>query len=360
MPSIVGVVGGKGSAKTGGEEYDARLLKVARQAGFHVSYITWQDSWLDQIMGLPILWRLRFFTRTIQLTWQLWRSSGDVLVDIWFAPYVQYWAKHTSRHIILMVHHLRGELEKNDNIQTAETILIQAASSILTVSESSKRQVLAQREGDVPISIIPPGFMRPVIQDKKNEPTKDKVQLLFVGHITQAKGVLDVLNAAALLTEKHWFLHIVGGATAEPETWNKAKELIENNDLSAQVVMHGRVEDENLQALYQQADVFVLPSHWEGYGIVFLEAMSFGLPVISTTAGAIPEVVKHDKSGLLVKAGDVLGLSQALEEAINQPEKRKEWSKNAKIRADKALDWQAIEQRFFAWWQKREKDDCQD
>jgi len=356
MVSIVAVVGEKGSGRTGGEQYNARLLQVARQAGFHVSYVTWQGSWLDKLMGLPLLWRMRFFTRSIQLTWKLWRSSGDVLIDIWLAPYVQYWAKQTSRNIIVIVHHLRGALEQNSRIQLAEKMLIQAASSVLTVSESSKRQVLEQREGNISVSIIPPGFARPTLQYEKLEPIKDKVQLLFVGHITRAKGILDVLEAIALLTDKHWFLNVVGSGEAEPETWNKAKEMIEDNELSMQVTMHGRVEDDVLQVLYQQADVFVLPSYWEGYGIVFLEAMSFGLPVISTMAGAISEVVEHESCGLLVEVGDVQALSQALEEVISKPEKRKIWSRNAKVKADKALDWQSIEQCFLAWWQQREVD----
>jgi len=356
MSSIAAVVGDIGSGRTGGEQYDARLLKAATQSGFNVSYITWQGSWLDKLMGLPLLWRLRFLTRTTQLTWQLWRSSGDVWIDVWLAPYVQLWAKHTSQNIILMVHHLRGELENNRSLQAAERVLIQAASRILTVSESSKQQVLAYCEGDVSISIISPGFVRPQVQYLARKQEQDTVQLLFVGHITQAKGILDVLEAVTRLPEKKWFLHVVGGAAAEPDTWDKAKKWIKDNSLSAHVMMYGRVEDEALQALYQQADVFVLPSYWEGYGIVFLEAMSLALPIISTTAGAIPEVVCHEGNGLLVEAGDVQALSQALNAMITQPKQRKIWADESLALANQAVDWAEVEQRFLAWWEKGKHD----
>ncbi|MDQ7059455.1 MAG: hypothetical protein Q9N62_14075 [Ghiorsea sp.] len=83
--------------------------------------------------------------RACVLTWQLWRTSGDVLIDIWAAPYLTFWAKRSQRHIIVMVHHLRGELEQNPRVQHAEQVLIQAASQILTVSQSSKRQIQALR-----------------------------------------------------------------------------------------------------------------------------------------------------------------------------------------------------------------------
>jgi len=357
MQTLVAVVGETGLGRTGGEQYDARLLAAAKQAGFGVSYITWQGSTLDKLMGLPLLWRLRFITRTLSLTWQLYRSSGDVFIDVWLAPYVSFWAKRTSRKIILMVHHLRGELEKNRKLQVAETVLIQHASRLLTVSQSSKQHVLEYRDGDVPISVIPPGFVRPdAAVDTVSKSQQKQVHFLFVGHITKAKGVLDALEAVALLHDNNWFLHVVGGASAEPETWGKVASLIKKHGLGEHVQLYGRVDDNSLLALYKQADVFVLPSYWEGYGIVFLEAMSFGLPVVSTTAGAIPEVVKHNKAGLLVEPGDVRAMAQALQKFVDEPETRFEFAQYAMQSVKAVADWDETEQTFVSWWQKRADD----
>ena len=355
MPSIVAVTGSITTGKTGGEQYNARLLQAAKQAGFDMSYLTFEDSWLDKLMGLPLLWRFRTLTRSIQLTYKLWCSSGDIWLDVWFAPYAKFWAKHTSRRMILMVHHLRGELEQNKYVQTAEAALIDSASHLLTVSQSSKRQITQYLKHHTPIDIIPPGFERPHTSPAQQK-TNDVVQLLFVGHITQAKGVLDALNAVAALAEDDFFLHVVGGASAEPETWEQAQALIKKHGLSDKVKMYGRVEDEQLQALYELADVFVLPSYWEGYGIVFLEAMSFGLPVVSTTAGAIPEVVTHEKNGLLVRAGDVQALSQALHRLIVQPDTRAKFAEHAAQAVRQAADWKQTEQKFIRWWQERAQD----
>jgi len=357
MPTLVAVVGETGLGRTGGEQYDARLLAMAKQAGCDVSYITWQGRCLDRFMGLPLLWRLRFITRTLSLTWQLCRSSGDVFIDVWLAPYVSFWAKRTSRRIILMVHHLRGELEKDASVQLAERVLIQAASEILTVSQSSCSQIKALAALDTTVSIIPPGFIRPQIQATAKK-QGDKVHLLFVGHLTEAKGVLDLLQAVALLPqEPGWFLHVVGGGS-DIATRAKATALICDHGLSAQVRMHGRVTGEQLHDLYRQADIFVLPSYWEGYGIVFLEAMSFGLPVVSTDAGAIPEVVLHGQSGLLVEAGNIQDLSAAMSSLIDSPDMRKDMGEHASQAAKQAADWEAIELRFLSWWKLRVNNVC--
>lgn len=354
MPSLIAVVGDVQDGRTGGEQYDARLIQAAEVAGLQVQQLTWSDAISDVLLRLPVLWRLAHAWRSLRLTFQLWRTSGDVLIDVWAAPYLQFWAKHTSRHILLMVHHLRGELEQGERLKMAEKTLIQAASRILTVSQSSKTQIQAyldaQSSHNTPISIIPPGFTPPSIIEN-DKASLDDVSLLFVGHITRAKGVLDLVQAVASLDIKEtWQLNIVGGASAEPKTKLQLQAMIKKHGLQDKLKLHGRVSNADLARLYADADVFVLPSYWEGYGIVFLEAMYVGLPVVSTTAGAIPEVVKHEETGLLVKAGDVDALQAALAMLITSPEKRKAYAKQAQVFAKQAPDWQAVEQNFQAWW----------
>ncbi|WP_051938255.1 glycosyltransferase family 4 protein [Ghiorsea bivora] len=354
MPSLVAIVGDIQDGRTGGEQYDARLIEAAKAAGLDVQQLTWSDVISDALLRLPVLWRLAHMWRSVRLSFQLWRTSGDVLIDVWAAPYLQFWAKHTSRHILLMVHHLRGELEQDERLKTAEKTLIQAANRILTVSQSSKTQIQAylstESNKDIPISIIPPGFTPPNSTVKHKASVSD-VSLLFVGHITRAKGVLDLLQAVVSLHVKEiWQLHIVGSTSAEPETNQQLQTMIKKHGLQDKVKLHGRVSNADLAHLYADADIFVLPSYWEGYGIVFLEAMYVGLPVVATTAGAIPEVVQHEETGLLVNAGDVDALQAALATLIRSPEQRRSYAQQAQVFAKQALDWQAVEQKFQAWW----------
>ncbi|MDQ7058487.1 MAG: glycosyltransferase family 4 protein [Ghiorsea sp.] len=354
MSSLVAVVGDIQDGRTGGEQYDARLIQAAKAAGLQVQQLSWSDAISDTLLRVPVLWRLAHVWRSLSLTFKLWRTSGDVLIDVWAAPYLQFWAKHTSRHILLMVHHLRGELEQDERLKIAEKTLIQAANRILTVSQSSKTQIQtylsAESNHEVPISIIPPGFTPPSIIEK-DKASLDDVSLLFVGHITRAKGVLDLVQAVARLDVKEtWQLNIVGGASSEPETKQQLQTMIKENVLQDKVKLHGRVSNADLAHLYADADIFVLPSYWEGYGIVFLEAMYVGLPVVATTAGAIPEVVQHEETGLLVKAGDEDALQAALTTLITSPEQRKSYAQQAQVFAKQAPDWQVVEQKFRTWW----------
>src|SRR5205823_113317 len=83
-------------------------------------------------------------------------------------------------------------------------------------------------------------------------------------------------------------------------------------DLTGRVVVHGPLPLEQVAALYQAADAFVLPSVKEPYGTVYGEAMAYGLPVVGWRAGNLPYLADHEREGLLVAPGDLIGLSGAL------------------------------------------------
>ncbi len=97
---------------------------------------------------------------------------------------------------------------------------------------------------------------------------------------------------------------------------------------------------------YHQADVFCLPSIQEGFGIVFLEAMACGLPIVSTTAAAIPEVVPHGKAGLLVPPRDVNKLAGALIGLLGDQEKRHQFGSFGQSHV-RQYDWSAVAGLFL-------------
>src|SRR5262249_59788123 len=96
---------------------------------------------------------------------------------------------------------------------------------------------------------------------------------------------------------------------------------IQRLDLGGRMEVAGAVDDARIAALYAEADLFVLPSRFEGYGMAFAEAIAHGLPVIGTTAGAIPGTVP-DGAGLLVPPDDADALAQALRRLLAQPGER--------------------------------------
>jgi len=140
-------------------------------------------------------------------------------------------------------------------------------------------------------------------------------RILFVGGNYQRKGVPTLIRAAALILPEfpEAEFRIVGSDTQLPR--------MEALCRAEGVATHFRFLDWQPQAdlarLYAQADVFVMPSLMEAFGVVFLEAMAAGLPVIGTRVGGIPELIEDGRNGLLVEPADPVGLAEALQRLLH-------------------------------------------
>ena len=155
------------------------------------------------------------------------------------------------------------------------------------------------------------------------------VVLGCVARLTRQKGHSGLLDAFAAASEKNGYLRLVivgdGGLSRSLE--EQARRL----KLGAKVAFLGRRED--AADLYRAFDVFVLASLWEGFGLVFLEAMSCGLPVIATRVSAIPEIVCDGETGLLVPPGDTIRLAEAMLWMAGHPAERKKMGEAGRWRA---------------------------
>ena len=138
------------------------------------------------------------------------------------------------------------------------------------------------------------------------------LQLLFVGNLMARKRLHTVLHALAHLNQPNWQLHIVGSQAVDPGYSSDMHQLASRLALSSRLTWHGRISNEELVKLYLTSDSLVMPSY-EGFGIVYLEAMAHGLPVIATTAGAAREIVQPGKNGYLIPLDDDMRLAQYLE-----------------------------------------------
>ncbi len=158
--------------------------------------------------------------------------------------------------------------------------------------------------------------------------------ILFVGNDFERKGGAILLEAFRLVRAElpAARLQIVGATTpvAEPG-----------------VSVLGRVNDrERLAALYGQASVFCLPSFFDPYPLVLMEAMAYGLPCVSTTVGAIAEEVAHDESGLLVPPGDSAALAAALLRILRDPAYGARLGRAGRQRVEQQLNWDQVVARM--------------
>lgn len=140
--------------------------------------------------------------------------------------------------------------------------------------------------------------------------TSATVAILFLGRISDHKGAFDLIRAAALV---HGNFKITLCGPGEIE---RAKALVAELHLDSKIDLAGWVAGPEKEKLLSDAQVFVLPSHYEGVPMAMLEAMAWALPVVATRVGGIPEVVSHGIEGLLVKPGDIHNLATELEQLI--------------------------------------------
>ena len=344
--------------KTGGERYNFHLISAAESLGLKIDYATLTDMPFYKILGRGPLWRLRHLWACFYLSFKAYIYSGNQLFfDVWLAPYLFPWELFTKKRCWLMVHHLRGHLQhtawKRKWISWCERLMIKKAAKILTVSNASKQQIQHWVSETTSISVISPAFDR-INVESSNSSYKEKktFSLLYVGAMVRDKGVIDLLRALIYLPDQPaWVLNLVGKLDAEPDTLLEIHRIKEQlGEKSNRVVIHGWLETKALQEIYSISDVFVLPSYWEGYGIVFLEAMACGIPVISYNTGAIPEVVNDGKTGILVPLKDIQGLAGAIIKLIKDEQLRKHLGEEGRKFASHHKDWQDMESQCKDWF----------
>ncbi len=165
------------------------------------------------------------------------------------------------------------------------------------------------------------------------------MRLLSVGAVVPRKGFDVLIAALARLTELPWQLTIAGDRTRSAKTAVQLDVDIACYKLGDRVAVLGAVPGERLEELYADADLFVLASRFEGYGMAYAEAIAHGLPVIGTNAGAIPDTVPAD-AGVLVAPDDVVALARALRRMIENPDQRRQLAAAAQRAARQLPTWQ--------------------
>jgi glycosyltransferase involved in cell wall biosynthesis len=169
--------------------------------------------------------------------------------------------------------------------------------------------------------------------------------LLCVATITPRKGHAVLVEALAQLGDRPWRLVCAGSLERDPATARSVTEAVRRLGLADRVAFLGEIAGGPLDAAYDGADLFVLPSFHEGYGMAYAEALARGLPIIATTAGAIPETVPAD-AGILVPPGDAPALARAIARCLDDPGTREALRRGALAARRSLPDWSAAAQAF--------------
>jgi glycosyltransferase involved in cell wall biosynthesis len=195
------------------------------------------------------------------------------------------------------------------------------------------------------IAVIPPGTAKPSRAPRwRRGPVR---ALLCVANLVPRKGHELLVRALARIRDLDWRLACVGSLVRDPPTARAVRRTIAATGLTDRIALVGERPPRRVASAYRQADAFVLPSFHEGYGMVYAEAMAYGLPVVATTAGAIPETVPAG-AGILVPPGDEASLARALRLLIAEPALAATLAKGSRAAGARLHDWRETTEAWEA------------
>lgn len=320
---------------TGGYAYDRRIIAELRELG-------WQVDVIDLGAGFP---RPSADERTAARNrLAAAPASCPIVIDgLAFGVLPEAASELRARNpLIALVHHplaLESGLSPADQEAFFESERAALATTRGVVVTSPSTEQLLVDEYDVPpesITVACPGTDRGVLAPGSRDSI---VRLLSIGAVVPRKGFDVLIEALSRIADLPWRLIIAGDLSRDAAAGLQLHADIKQHGLAGRIDVLGALPPERIPALYAAADLFVLASRYEGYGMAFAEAMAHGLPVVGTTAGAIPDTVPPD-AGVLVEPNDVKALARALKMLIEKPQERHWLAAGARAAGEKLPSWQ--------------------
>lgn len=325
---------------TGGYQYDSQIVAGLRLRGWHVDVVELDGrfpnpdsvaaSALDQVLDTvgP--------GQTVVIDGLALGGLPDVI------------RRHGHRLTILaLIHHAladetgvetgegRGWLEPERRALASVSGVV--TTSIYTANRMQGLGLLAS-----PPHVVTPGVEPHAPAMASLDPP---INLCCVASIIPRKNHAGLVDALAKIRDLDWRCDLVGSLNQAPETAAALQDCIDHHALGRRIRLSGELTADALDSVYRQTDLFVLNSRFEGYGMVVSEALAYGLPLVTTTGGALHDTVPAE-AGLTVEPGDTEALADALGRALTD----RELFNSLKTGAAKARrhlpDWQTCAENF--------------
>jgi glycosyltransferase involved in cell wall biosynthesis len=177
----------------------------------------------------------------------------------------------------------------------------------------------------------------------------DHPSILFVGTVMPRKGVTELVQALDQIvneSDRNIDAILAGDTNLDTSYVERVEKLISRTGLDANVTMPGFVPAEDLPALYQAVDLFVVPSLEEGFGMTAIEAMAAGTPVVGTRVGGLPDIIDPGRTGELVDPGDITGIASAIERVLETICDTETQVKTATQSRAREYSWVSVTQDF--------------
>tara|TARA_B100002049_G_scaffold94246_1_gene69804 strand:- start:4073 stop:5137 length:1065 start_codon:yes stop_codon:yes gene_type:complete len=341
---IVLIVAGDPNQFTGGYIYDQRIADALKEAGHSIDIVglagrfpeadaTAADAMADTLASLP--------------------DDVHVVIDgLALGTLGETVSAHRGgRRVTALVHHpLADEAGLDEasarHLYDSERHALAGVDHVIVTSAFTARR-LRERYA-VPatrLSIVEPGVAAPA-QDIRPRSAPPR-RLLCIATLIPRKGHADLVTALAELADTDWVCDCIGDTRRDPAHTEAIERAIAAAGLTGRIRLHGAQPPEALTRAYAEADLFVLPSHYEGYGMVVTEAVSHCLPVVTTTGGALADTLPAE-AGLAVAPGEPSALAAALEQCLKEPAVYAGLVAGARRAAASLADWPRAGQLFAA------------
>lgn len=333
------VIPGSIDTPTGGYRYDRHVVEGLRAHGHDVVIIEVGGGFplpsTDDVARMRMMLETAARGRVLIVDGLVYSATGDTAAVL----------HALGQPLIALIHHplsLEAGLaaETADRLRASEKAALALAETVIVTSPET-RSILARDFGvmDARIAIALPGVDRPQMPET---PERTRKHLITVASFIPRKGYLDLIAAYARIADLDWQATLIGGMTYDPSHVAAVIQAVADAGLSDRITLIGDLGQAELEARYADADLFVLPTYYEGYGMAFAEAIVRGFGVIGTTGA--PNAIGN--GGDMVAPGDVDALAICLRRALATPDGLDRLRRMAAMRAPELPDWQSTAEIF--------------
>jgi glycosyltransferase involved in cell wall biosynthesis len=333
MTPIVLVAPGSLQTRTGGYIYDRRMVEGLRRLGWQVDVLE-----LDSTFPHPTPAALEHASRALTAV----RSGTIIIVDsLALGPMAEIITREASRLPVVALVHLPLAaaigLDRRSaaRFEDGERHALAAAALVVVTGRAALPLIARYAVDPSRVVVVEPGTDRAPLAHGSRTTT---VALLTVATLNPGKGHEMLLEALSAVRETAWRLTCAGSVTRDPATAARVRATAARLQLENRVSFVGDLNSHALAALYDRADVAVLATQQETYGMAVAEALAHGIPVVATMTGAIPDLVGDD-AGLLVPVGDTTTLTAALARVLGDSTLRARLAEGARRRRDRLPNW---------------------